>query len=167
MYYFDLLKALHDHQVDYLIVGGLAVNLHGAPRVTNDIDLIVSFKRKNLQRLLEALKLLQYRPRLPGVKGDDLLDESKRTEWVNTRNLKAFSFYNNNNSFEVVDVLLVHPLNFDNAFHNKVVKKIADFKINLVNIDDLITLKKFSGREQDSSDIKILELVKRLLDEEK
>jgi hypothetical protein len=43
MYYFEILKELFDRKIDYLIVGGLAVNLYGVPRVTQDIDIIISF----------------------------------------------------------------------------------------------------------------------------
>lgn len=41
MYYFEVLGGLYKNKVRYLIVGGLAVNLSGVPRVTQDIDIII------------------------------------------------------------------------------------------------------------------------------
>jgi hypothetical protein len=58
MYYFDILKALHESGTDYLLVGGLAVNLYGAPRVTQDMDLVLAMRKDNIlkfNRVLEEL----------------------------------------------------------------------------------------------------------------
>jgi hypothetical protein len=51
MFYLDLFRALNDHQVRYLLVGGLAMNLHGVPRMTMDVDLILAMDEANLERL--------------------------------------------------------------------------------------------------------------------
>jgi hypothetical protein len=40
MFYLDLFRSLNDHQVRYLLVGGLAMNLHGVPRMTMDVNLV-------------------------------------------------------------------------------------------------------------------------------
>ncbi len=93
MYYFELLQKLSEHNIEYLIVGGLAVNLYGVPRVTQDIDIIIAFEKSNLVRLRNVLKELGYVPRLPGVNPEDLADAEKREDWIKNRNLKAFSFY--------------------------------------------------------------------------
>ena len=66
MYYFDELGEFYRQKVDYLLVGGLAVNLYGIPRVTHDIDILISFERKNVEKLMEILKRLDYVPRVPG-----------------------------------------------------------------------------------------------------
>ena len=42
MYYFDVLGELYRKKIRYLVVGGLAINLYGVPRVTQDIDIIVA-----------------------------------------------------------------------------------------------------------------------------
>ena len=62
MYYFDILKELFDRKIDYLIVGGLAVNLYGVPRVTQDIDIIIAFDKENIFKLNEVFKSLGYVP---------------------------------------------------------------------------------------------------------
>ncbi|MEW6188151.1 MAG: hypothetical protein AB1585_20735, partial [Thermodesulfobacteriota bacterium] len=103
MYYFEILEALFKKKVEYLIVGGLAVNLYGVPRVTQDIDLIVSTTKTNITKMLAVLKKLGYLPRLP-VDPKDLIDPEKVKDWVENRNLKAFSFYHKRDNFKVVDI---------------------------------------------------------------
>ena len=53
MFYIDLLKALYNSKIQYLIVGGVAVNLHGVPRATFDFDLVISTDKSNILSLLE------------------------------------------------------------------------------------------------------------------
>lgn len=58
MYYFEILEALYKKKVKYLIVDGLAVNLYGVPRLTQDIDLIISARKSNIIKINEVLKYL-------------------------------------------------------------------------------------------------------------
>ena len=51
----ELLECLNAHEVDYLVVGSYALALHGAPRATGDIDLLVKPDPQNAQRVLAAL----------------------------------------------------------------------------------------------------------------
>jgi hypothetical protein len=155
MYYFEILEALYKNKVKYLVVGGLAVNLYGVPRVTQDIDLIISTRKPNILKINAILKNLGYIPRLP-VDPMDLTDSQKVKDWIETRNLKAFSFYHKKDNFKVIDLLLVHPLQFEESFKNKTVKKVKEIEIYLASLTDLIRTKEFSGRMQDASDIKML-----------
>jgi len=162
LFYFEILEALYSKKVKYLIVGGLAVNLHGIPRVTQDIDIIISMEKENIFNLLELLKDLGYIPRLP-VDPKNLLDPILLNEWINNRNLKAFSFYNKNDNFKEIDIVLVHPLNFEVAYERRIKKRVEDIEINLIAMDDLITMKMHAGRNQDLSDVKLLERLKEEL----
>ena len=47
----EVLRALHDESVAYVLFGGQAVNLHGIPRFTEDIDLFVKPSPENVERL--------------------------------------------------------------------------------------------------------------------
>ena len=164
MYYFEVLKALFDHEIDYLIVGGLAVNLYGIPRVTQDIDIIIAFDRENIFKLNGVFRDLGYVPRLPGVDPEELADPVVRKDWIVDRNLKAFSFYHKKDAYKAVDIILVHPLDFAKAFQNKTIKKAQGIAINLVSMDDLIKMKSFSGRQQDLSDIALLKKIQQYHD---
>jgi hypothetical protein len=49
-------KALEKHRVDYVLVGGFAVILHGLPRLTQDMDIFVKLVPENVESLKRALK---------------------------------------------------------------------------------------------------------------
>lgn len=166
MFYSDFLTAIFRENVQYLIVGGLAVNLHGIPRVTQDIDLIIAMTPKNILKINTILEGLGYIPRLP-INPSDLIDNDKVDDWIKFRNLKAFSFYHKTDTYKEIDIVLVHPLKFNIAFNNKTIKEFNNIQIFLASIDDLIVMKTFSGRNQDQSDIKMLEKLKVFLKEEK
>lgn len=164
MFYYDILKQFHDNQVRYLIVGGLSVNLHGIPRVTQDIDIIIALEKTNIEKIIRILEEMGFVPRLP-VKSEELTDADMRNIWVTEKNLKAFTFYHPRDHFKVIDILLVHPLDFSKAYANRTIKNLENFTINLVSIDDLIVMKEFSGRSQDLSDIEMLKKLKKFMEE--
>ena len=48
MLYEQLFKGLHTHRIRYLVVGAVAVNLHGIPRMTADLDVMVDLEKENV-----------------------------------------------------------------------------------------------------------------------
>ncbi|RTZ62405.1 MAG: hypothetical protein DSZ32_00410, partial [Gammaproteobacteria bacterium] len=77
MFYLELFKQLERHNVRYLLVGGLAMNLHGVPRMTMDIDIILLLDDKNLDSFIETAKAMKLTPAIP-VALEDILDAGKR-----------------------------------------------------------------------------------------
>jgi hypothetical protein len=163
MFYLEILEGLYEKKIRYLIVGGLSVNLYGVPRLTQDIDIIISTDRENILKIITVLRNQGYVPRLP-VSPEDLADSDKVKDWVENRNLKAFSFYHKKDNYKVVDIVLVHPLDFEESFKNRTVKRVNDVEIYLASIDDLIKTKLFSGRAQDISDIEMLKKARKYLE---
>jgi hypothetical protein len=53
-----IIRTLADHEVDFIIVGGISAVLHGAPIATFDLDIVHSRESGNLQRLISALERL-------------------------------------------------------------------------------------------------------------
>ena len=90
--YQRVVEELNAHQVEYLVAGGVAVNLFGIPRMTADLDLLVRLEKKNLESFLLVMSKLDFMPRLP-VAAEKLLSRERRLQWVTERNLKVFSFY--------------------------------------------------------------------------
>jgi predicted nucleotidyltransferase len=76
MEYFDrfltLLAALDREQVEYILIGGVAVNLHGIIRHTEDIDLFVRPEPENVERLKRALRAVWDDPAIEEISADDL-----------------------------------------------------------------------------------------------
>lgn len=141
------------------MVGGLAVSLHGAVRFTADIDIILSFDDKNIEKFISLLNKLGYKPRMP-VDPMDFANPQKRKKWIDEKNMKVFSFYNPKNPLEIIDVFIDNPIDFNELDKKKTIKKAKDIEIPIASIDDLIELKKLAGRDQDILDIKKLRELK-------
>lgn len=70
-----LMRALSEHAVEYVLVGGIAVNLHGLVRATEDIDLFVRPEPSNIGRLKRALDQVWNDPCLEEIREEDLMGE--------------------------------------------------------------------------------------------
>ena len=156
---------MNSRQVEYLITGGVAVNLYGYIRATMDLDILIMLDDTNTSKFIKIIKELGYKPRIP-VLIDDFCDPTKRKKWVNEKNMKVFSVYNPSNEMEHVDILIKDNIDFRKAFNRREIVKSDAIKINLINIDDLIKLKEIAGRERDKIDIKALLKIKELKNEE-
>ncbi|MFA5509206.1 MAG: nucleotidyl transferase AbiEii/AbiGii toxin family protein [Vulcanimicrobiota bacterium] len=71
-YFFLLTDALEANEVDYFVVGGMAVNLHGLVRATEGIDLFVEPSPENIERLRSALRSVWDDPCIEEISSDDL-----------------------------------------------------------------------------------------------
>ena len=161
MLYKKILSELEKQSVKYLVIGGIAVNLYGHPRVTKDLDLMISFEKTNMTKFIEIIKLFKLRPRVP-VEIEELADANKREIWKQERNMKVFSFYNPENDLEVIDIMIQDYINFDEAYKN--VEKVSDgsLTVSMISIDDLIRLKGIANRPNDRADIEVLKKLKEL-----
>lgn len=155
MFYKELFAALARNDVRYLLVGGLAVNLHGVPRMTMDIDVLIALDPQNIDRFVAAATDLGLRPVLPVALGD-LADPAKRKDWVTHRNLVAFALRAPEASAPTVDILLAANLRFDDAYARRVARDLDGIAIDVAAVEDLIAMKQQSDREQDRSDIEQL-----------
>jgi len=63
--YQTIFREFNKLAIDYLVVGGLAVNFHGVPRMTYDIDLMVLLESTNILRLVSQLSQWGYKPKVP------------------------------------------------------------------------------------------------------
>ena len=70
--FLDVLRAFENEQVEYVLVGGVAVNLHGIVRATEDIDVFVRPERENVEKLKAALRSLWDDPEIDGIRAEDL-----------------------------------------------------------------------------------------------
>lgn len=73
--FLSLLREFEQHQVDYVLVGGIALNLHGIIRATEDIDLFVRPEADNIQRLKRALRAVWDDPDIDQIASEDLAGE--------------------------------------------------------------------------------------------
>jgi hypothetical protein len=160
MLYEEIFRGLYTARVRYLIVGAVAINLHGVPRMTADLDLMVELTDRNLRTCVEAIVALGYRPRVP-VEATDFLDPAKRREWQESKSMVMFTWIHPARPYEEIDIFLENPIDFESAYAKRKDLRIEDFTIPLASVPDLITLKQISGREQDRSDIEALRQIQR------
>jgi hypothetical protein len=144
-----LVNALKKEKINYMIVGGYAVNFHGYSRNTVDIDLIIKFTLSNLKKIEKLFQQMGMVSRLP----IDAISVYKfREEYIKNRNLIAWNFYNENDSTDQVDILINHDVSDFKSERFKVGK--LEFKV--ISKEDLIKMKQESGRDKDLLDIKEL-----------
>ena len=144
--------------IRYLVAGGFAVNFHQVQRATVDLDLILQLEPENVQNFVSIMKAFGFQPRVP-VDPVDLADEKKRREWIESKGMMVFSFFNPANPFETVDVFVDEPKPFLELERGKLVVEAFGVNINVVGKDDLIEMKRRAGRDKDLFDVS--QLVKR------
>jgi hypothetical protein len=149
-----VVKALTKNKIPYAIVGGVAVALHGAPRGTIDLDIVISHKLHFFKSVEKCLKDLGFIPRLP-VTASEIFNF--KDEYISRRNLVAWSFYNPTNPLEVIDIVLTHDL----SLLKTVNKKMGLSTLKVLAVDDLIKMKKQSGRPQDLEDVRVLKELRK------
>lgn len=161
MIYEEIFRELNNRKVNYLVVGGIALVLHGVVRLTADLDLIVNMENDNLSRFVSAMKYLGYKPRVP-VKAEEFIDPEKREIRKKEKGMQVFSFYDPKKSMSLVDVFVDEPIEYQKLESEKISVKAGDIQIPVVSKRHLIQLKKISGRPQDLADIKALKEVMKL-----
>jgi len=154
MYYLELFDLLNRSKVKYLVVGGVALVLHGVVRFTADIDIMLDLTKENLEKFFKVMKDLGFTPKLP-VKMEALADAGLRKEWAKEKNMVVFSLIKDD--YKIIDVFTENPMDFNKAYSRKQVKTAGNTAVDVVSFDDLIEIKKLSARDQDIMDIKMLE----------
>ena len=161
MFYLDLFSKLQQFEVQYLLIGGLAVSLHGVERATMDIDITVAMQPKNLNKLIACAESLELKPVLP-IPLSSLKNIEQLKQWHQEKNLLAFALQTEEIAGVTLDILLFPPIEFSKMQQNVTQFDIGNIKVNVASIDDLIALKRAAGRAIDLSDIEHLNKLKHL-----
>jgi hypothetical protein len=164
MFFHDVFRVLQEEQVEYVVVGGIAINLHGVERATMDVDLVLAMDSGNLSRFLKAATRLELKPSLP-VSIEALCDAKQLDTWIREKHMIAFSLRSSVPHWPTVDIIVRPKVPFEAMSRNRVEKDIGGVRFKVACIDDLIALKTGTGRKQDASDIAALEKVRKLLGE--
>ncbi len=142
--------ALAARRVRYALVGGHAVSLHGAVRGTVDIDIAINWNLRSLQNAEKALDEIGLVSRLP-VTAENVFEF--RYEYIENRNLIAWNFYNPENLTEQVNIII----SYDLKGRRRQRLNTSEGPIYVLDITELIEMKRASGRPQDLSDVDALE----------
>jgi predicted nucleotidyltransferase len=153
-----IFQSLNKQQVKYIVVGGLAVVLHGHLRTTADIDIVLALDKKNALCAVKALKELGYQPR-PPVLFEDFADSEKRKVWMKEKGLTVFSTYSANFPGIEIDLFVKEPFVFAEVFARAKQIKLEETVVTVASLDDLIAMKKKVGRPIDLADVDVLKLI--------
>jgi hypothetical protein len=143
----ELLQLFGQHEVRYLLIGGYAVGLHGHPRATNDIDIVVAPDENNAEKVVAALIEFGLAP-----------DSLKKELFTQPRNLVVMGV----EPFAVDIVNYLEGSDFDGAYARKEVRKTEDIEINVISLEDLIANKLAVARDKDLLDVKELRRINNL-----
>lgn len=160
--FIEILSALHDRHVDFVIVGGVAVALHGGPRVTFDLDVVPSLAPTSWQAAVDLLWSLGARPRIPEPL-ERLRDVDQVRRWRREKGMLALNFRTADGSTEV-DLLVGESEAFDELRQRAVEVTIDQRTFLVASIDDLIAMKQRAGRPGDLLDITELRNIQKRLD---
>src|SRR3990172_8999679 len=148
----ELLQTLSDEQVQYVLVGGLAVQLHGFLRSTFDIDLVLAMNDENLSRFIAVAQGYGLVPVIP-VPMDSLRNASLIDQWHREKGMLAFALREPHIGGSVVDVLVRSDVPYDRLMANAVAGELFGRKVWIASIDDLLVMKRIANRPKDQLDV--------------
>ncbi len=138
----DILVALNDANVDFLVVGAYAVAAHGFPRATGDLDIWVRANIESAPKVLRALR--EFGAPMHKIKESDFAAPSV-----------VFQIGIPPSRIDILTV--VSGLDFDSAWANRIALTIEGVTIPVIGLSDLITNKRAAGRPRNLADITALE----------
>jgi hypothetical protein len=143
-----ILESLAEHRVDYVMVGGLAVQAHGHVRTTVDIDIYPRPNPSNLARLADALNELDARVLNPG-------NEQLQ---IDAKTLPRATLWQFSTRHGAVDVLHDAPgaPPYDALRGRALEVKLGELTIAVASRDDLISMKRATARRVDLEDLAAL-----------
>ena len=138
----SVFASFQSHDVRYVVIGGIAAVLHGVPRATFDLDILIEPTASNAERLLQAL-------RQAGFGTADLVD----AQGILANEITVF------NDLVRIDVQSSTPgLAFPDAWNRRETMDYQGQKFYVASRQDLIASKRAAGRPRDLEDVRILEL---------
>jgi hypothetical protein len=138
----DVFSSLQRHKVRYIVIGGIAAVLHGVPRATFDLDILIDANSDNAKNLLDAL--LEARLGTAALTtAEELLSQEITIFKDRVR----------------IDVQTSTPgLKFEEAWERRETMEFQKQKFYVASRKDLISSKRAAGRPIDLEDVRLLEL---------
>ena len=158
--YEGVLRAFQKEKIKYVIVGGIAVNLLGSLRGTADLDILVEMSDENLAKIVRILKRNGYRVKQP-VDPMGIADKNIREDWIKNKHMKAFNFYKEDELKEV-DIIIHSPVSFEEAKKDAERFKVGGITLPVASFENIIKMKRKTGRGIDKIDIEELKIAKKL-----
>ena len=137
----DFIMLCNKYELEYLVIGGFAVSIHGYPRTTKDLDICINKNEVNASKLLQILEDFGFGSL--NFKIEDFVKDNMITQL----------------GYEPIRIDILNDLNgvdFDVAFQNKRIVQMNGVPTNFIGFHELIENKEKAGRDQDLLDVKKL-----------
>jgi len=146
----EILITLAEHGVDFVVVGGIAVQTHGYTRGTNDVDVVPRPTALNFSRVSEALADLRAELRAPGT--------LKLTDPNQMMRAPLIPVMTSAGPLDIVHIehIAGSPGTYDQLRDSALTVELRDREVAVVALRDLIRMKRAAGRDQDLMDIEAL-----------
>jgi hypothetical protein len=146
----EILLALADYGVDFVVIGGIAVQTHGYLRGTHDVDIIVRPTTLNLSRLSEALADLHGELRGGGT--------LRLTDPHQLRRAPLIPLMTRSGPLDIVhiDHVAGSPGDYERLRQAAISVELEGRSVAVTGLSDLIRMKRAAGRDQDLADIEVL-----------
>lgn len=137
----EFLKLLNEIEVEYLLIGGYAVNYYGYVRPTGDMDIFISMNRENAEKIVAALRKFGF-------------DSSELTAdlFLKEKNIIRMGVP----PLRLEILTTIDGVEFEECFANRNLIKIEDVAVNLISLRHLKINKLASGRYKDLDDLENL-----------
>jgi Nucleotidyltransferase of unknown function (DUF6036) len=146
----QILRALVASRVDFVVIGGIAVQAHGYIRGTRDLDITVRPDTVNMTRLSEVLAELEAELRTPGT--------LKLADPNGLRRAPLIPVMTMHGPLDVVGIehLAGPPPSYDALRGAALTIDLHGSEVAVAGLSDLIRMKRAAGREHDLADIEAL-----------
>jgi hypothetical protein len=138
----EFIQSLNANDVEYLILGGYAVAIHGHPRYTKDLDVWLNNSASNAEKVLQAL--VQFGFESLGLTKDDFVTADQMIQLGYPPNRIDLMTY-------------ADGLEFPQSYEQRLTVEVDGVAVNFINLADLRKNKRATGRLQDLADLEGLE----------
>lgn len=142
--FLDIVQALTTAGAEFLIVGAHAMAVHGVPRATGDLDLLVRPSRENAERVMSALRMF-------GAP-------------IEAHHVSQVDFEKPGNVYQIglpprrIDLLTeITGVSFDEAWASRLTARFGSEQVGFLGRDALLRNKRATGRDKDLVDVRLLE----------
>lgn len=137
----EFLSLLRSNGVKYLLIGGYAVGYHGYPRATGDMDIWIALDPENARRMVVTLRDFGFAT--PQLSENLFLQDRSMVRMGNV-------------PMRIEITTTISGVSFDECYDNRIVDEIDGVEVSLINLRDLKTNKRASGRHKDLTDLEHL-----------
>jgi predicted nucleotidyltransferase len=146
-HFLDFLKLLESHKVEFVVVGGYAVGVHGFPRYTGDLDVFVAISRENADRLIDVFNEFGFASLK--LKPEDFLEADMVVE-IGREPIK-------------IQVLTgIDGISFEECRNDHILVNVSGTQIPFIGLDALLANKAASPRNKDRIDLEELTRIRDL-----